>query len=401
MLFSSILMIFLSDIYLFDKNELSIVLNFYISKYEFINSFSFFIAFSMLITLTSFSMYKPDKLSIERYIDEKSIRFVMVALSILILFSGIFSSYLGLGHARLSDYETGAAVSNEGADYDIPRVISYSMTLMVPVSLYLLTNIIKTGFSRLNIFIAISLLPLFIENIISARRQTLAPIVLMFFLFFVYNTRIKRKFLIYIISLVIFIIIFGIQYQMRNYFLYDSLSTSGIYETFLEPQIGELTWVGSITYQVWCDFLTDKLSYTYGINYIVAILNSVPFFKIGNLFFSSFNSELFNLVNYYSPYGAFPVFGDLLLSLGVLGITAYSALIGIIIKKFEPILAYSINAKIHGFRFYYLFSLISFFIIGYRNSLSGLIGLIITFSILYWFVVYLVSSLMKFAKKYT
>jgi oligosaccharide repeat unit polymerase len=302
-------------------------------------------------------------------------QFDILALCIFIVLSGIIAFNVEAGYARLLDY-TGSV---EGGS----RIFSYGIVLIIPLFTYIFHFFYKKKLLS-GISLLICCLPLAYQIFLTGRRQSLAPIGLILYLFIFYR-EVKFKYLWSVILTVCAVIFMGFQFSLRELISGSTTSMSdSVLSGSLTPQFGEFGGVGSISF--WAVQLLTKADLTYGFHFLLAILNSIPFLKMGDIFFPSYTQELQAITKMLSPWGGFTMIAESYLAFGIFGILLLGVVLGVLLRFFHNIAIRSLYKESISYLDVYWISLIAIILLKYRSGISDAFFAFTTFTILFYFV---------------
>jgi hypothetical protein len=339
------------------------------------------LAVAVLVTLVSMSFSYVARLPRRRVtrtakLDPAASATDFVPLASALLVFGLISVGTNAGQIRLLDYE--------GLELRTIPVYGYGLLLLVVIGILLIWAAEQR---RVWALIALLLVaaPISYEAFISSKRQIFAPLILEFLLYFLYSPRIKKKLLWISGSAALMLGFFAVQFLARIELGAVDIGDTPI-ELLLLPQLGEFIGVGSTT--LYSLALVDSRRVAYGVNLALALLNSVPYAKLGTLFFPEQVSTFADFQKQLAPYGAFSTMAEAWWTFQWLGIVLLGVFLGLLLRAAHRQLriAFSTRVSLDSVSVYWLCLTASLFV-KYRSGIGDMIQTTVAFSLLYWALV--------------
>lgn len=299
-------------------------------------------------------------------------------LLFLFLLGGI-SFFTGAGKSRAAIYSADAS----GLDTtNVSAAIFYGRTLLVS-AVGLLVYYFENKKWKVFWLALISIIPLILELFASGRRQSFAPSAILLLMYFLYKRNYQYKRIAVISVVLITLVMMSIQFILRAEYYKASYGLTGFFSVF-KPIIGELVAIGSTSFYAFN--IIDYDSITNGLHIVANILNSIPYFKLGDYFVETFNIILWNKYEEVAPFGGFSMLADAFLSYYYFGYILFSICLaislkwfhGIFVKYFENGFLLTEGGLLH-------ISLISTILMQYRNGLSDCLKVSASLIFLYSF----------------
>jgi len=192
------------------------------------------------------------------------------------------------------------------------------------------------------------------------------------------------------------LVLFGFQFSLR-----ESITggTSEISESLtsgsISPQFGEFAGVGSITLYA-IEYINPEM-YTYGKHFIIIILNSIPYFKVGDILFPDYVKELQGIRKVIAPWGALTMAAESYLTCSTAGIMLLAIFLGLFLALFHRYFKEILSSMTFSVKDIYWLSFGAIFISKYRSGISDILSTFINFSLLYFFF-YQVSKVLRVRK---
>jgi hypothetical protein len=278
-------------------------------------------------------------------------RFNFLLFFLLVL--GIIAIYADAGDISRLDY-----IAESIKDVMEHRSLPYGGLLLVcAVGLLCYSFISKKWIYAIIILLVIT--PISYEIFIAGRRQVFTPSIILTLMLILYNRKLKyKKFIIALLGIFV-LIITALQYSFRG----------GIYD--LDPMF------------------IDINSISFGWHYLIAFLNSVPYFKLGDFIVDNFGlSQWAYDSDVITPMGGLSMIADSLLAFHIFGLFILGIFLSFVAHFFhEKFKRYSQNNGISSRSGLFFLSLGAMFIAHYRNGFSHAIKGLVSFSILYIFAI--------------
>jgi hypothetical protein len=245
----------------------------------------------------------------------------LIPLAIFVF--GVISVATGAGAARAQDYQSTSG--GFGTEYQHPAVF-YGRALYVVAITVMMVAIAKRRL-LLAALCGLALLPITLELFIAGRRQAFAPTGILLALVVLYASSMKRKMLLFLSVVTLFLSISTIQFIFRSDYYIEDAEWRG-WSLALLPTVGEFVAVGTTSVRAlsWSrNEGTDS-----GLHLLIGALNATPYFKLG-----SFLEEERLLkppsidFDWVAPRGALSMSADLLLSFGASAYLILGVLLGI------------------------------------------------------------------------
>lgn len=299
-------------------------------------------------------------------------RFNFLLFFLLVL--GIISIYTKSGDILRLDY-----IDESIKDVEAHPSLSYGGLLLVcAVGLLCYSFISKKRTYAIIILLVIA--PISYEIFTAGRRQVFTPAVLLAIMLILYNRKLKYKKFILALVGIFALIIFALQSSFRK----------GIYD--LDPmllllQFSELPLIHATSLVTFSIIDIDSISF--GWHYFIAFLNSVPYFKLGDFIVDNFGlSQWAYDSDVITPLGGLSMIADSLLAFHIFGLFILGIFLSFVAHFFhEKFKRYSQNNGISSISGLFFLSLGASFIAHYRNGFSHAIKGLVSFSILYIFVI--------------
>lgn len=286
---------------------------------------------------------------------------------------GAASVYAGAGATRLQDYLG-------GEERGLP-VFNYGLALMVVVLPLLIACWNKRLWWLCSVLL-VAIAPLCYEAFAGGRRQFFAPLVFLAIIYALYNPSVKRRLLWFTAAAVFIVVFFGWQYHLRV-----ELGGTGGEETVaaqaIFPQLGEFIAIGSTS--LYAVALIDGQNMTYGQHIGINLLNTVPYLKLGDIFFSVEGEQYRTLLQQLAPVGGLSALADAWLAFRWLGVALVGLTFGVLLRAAEHALrrVFSSGLPFHP-RDVFVICLIATEFVKYRSGVSDMLQAAINFSLLYW-----------------
>jgi hypothetical protein len=305
---------------------------------------------------------------------------VFYYLIFFVFVCGVISVNANAGSVRLLDYE--------GADLPTTPFFTYGNVLLATVMTVAVAFVAQRNWTGLSL-IAVGIAPLVHELVITSKRQYFAPSVLVIILSVLYSRQIKAKFSIILVLMGAAITFFGVQYYLRVAFMEgEDVSTQGLFDGTLVPQLGEFVAIGSTTLYAWGDYVLSGEPVTLGAHWTYHALNAVPYIRLGDILFPDYATDLFASYRAISPWGGLSILADSILGFGVAGLGAAAIVIGALIRYWHGLLhRYLANGIELSVRGVYVISMIATLCLKYRSGVGDIIQNVVQLTILYFFII--------------
>jgi oligosaccharide repeat unit polymerase len=309
--------------------------------------------------------------------DAESSIFQYSLLVVAVLAFGIGSVATDAGAIRFADYS--------GTERNTIPAFGYGTMLLVTIAPLLLAAATKRKWILVIVLMA-AMLPIAHEAFISSKRQYFAPFVAVFIFYVVYSNRIRHRSLALMLVLSALLSFFAAQFLLRE-------SVSGVEVdgdptlAIIIPQLGEFVAVGSTS--LYAMTFVQPETTTYGMNFLLTLLNSVPYIKFGDLLFPGEVSRLTYFAQVLAPFGGLSALAEAWWSFRFVGVVFFGALIGLILRLGERRLRDALGSGLSlNMRDIYWTCLIATLFVKYRSGLTDALQTAIYFSILYWLLVF-------------
>jgi hypothetical protein len=297
--------------------------------------------------------------------------FILLAMALLLF--GAISVATDAGQTRLLDYE--------GLEIRTIPVYGYATILLVVVGVLLIWAA-ERGRPWTMLVLLLTAAPIAYEAFVSSKRQIFAPVILVLGLYFLYSPRIRNKLLWLAAGVAFMVGLFALQFLARI-----ELGAVDIGDTPLEllllPQLGEFIAVGSTS--LYSLALVDSHRVTYGENLLLAILNSVPYMKLGTLLYPDKIADLVDFQKQIAPYGALSTLAEAWWTFQWFGVVIVGIAMGFMLRVAHWKLRHAFeNGVSVEPRTVYWICLIATIFVKYRSGISDMIQSTIAFTLLYW-----------------
>jgi hypothetical protein len=308
----------------------------------------------------------------------------LLIFPVVLLIFGLISMATGAGQARLEDYGWTGVQTTEYS-----RFFSYGGVLLV-IAAYLTVQHAAAKQIWIAIGVILCAAPLLVELFIGGRRQWFAPSFFLILLFLFYGNA-KYKFLLSLALALALSIVFAFQYGLRELAWLQAettIATEPWLYSILAPQAVEFVAIGATSFYAWHFFAYGAEQPTGGFQWIFQILNSVPFLKLGDVLYPSFNDRLHEIYGFLTPWGGLSAIADGVLAFGVWGLPLAGVLLALFCRFAHESVSSAFREGIPtNLQSVYTVSLIATLLTKYRSGFGDAIQVTISFSILYWAIV--------------
>jgi hypothetical protein len=308
----------------------------------------------------------------------------LLIVPVVLLVFGLISMATGAGQTRLEDYGWTGVQTTEYS-----RFFSYGGVLLV-IAAYLTVQhaVAKQVWIVMGVILCAA--PLLVELFIGGRRQWFAPSFFLVLLFLFYGNA-KYKFLLSLALALALSIVFAFQYGLRELAWLQAettIATEPWLYGILAPQAVEFVAIGATSFYAWHFFAYGAEQPTGGFQWIFQILNSVPFLKLGDMLYPSFNDRLQEIYGFLTPWGGLSAIADGVLAFGVWGLPLAALLLALFCRFAHESVSSAFRDGIPtNLQSVYTVSLIATLLTKYRSGFGDAIQAAIAFSILYWAIV--------------
>ena len=307
----------------------------FISNEQLENIDSYVIAIAGLQSLTylSFLLFHTENNFYQKSSQRQYSPFALILLFVFVC--GIVSSATQAGSVRLLDYL--------GEDRAVTPLFSYGVVLLIPITWYAIHFWKRRDFYKI-ITISIAVLPLCIEIFSTSRRQYFAPCLAAIFLTILYEKNVRGKWASAVLLLGGAAVLLGSQYLVREQFSVSATGINSLYESTVLPQLSEFAAIGNTSQVAWRMFVIESQPTTLGLHYFYYILNSIPYIKLGDIWYSDYRTYIFAIYRDMAPWGGLSMVADSLFSFGISGIVFLGVLFGFSTARAHRMLVASIGS---------------------------------------------------------
>lgn len=347
----------------------------YVTESVLINYRLVLIGFFLFMAIIYFLMDKYDKCPSSPIIIKSTVSDFNFLFFGVILF-GIIAVATNAGSVRQLDY-----LSNIYRDTKENPALPYGQHLLVCAVGLLWYSILNRRWWYA-LIIALSIAPITFELFIAGRRQVFMPSVLLVLMLVLYNNTIKNKRRVVIVLSLAISAFTAYQFSNRT----GSIEFDPIQIIFQFSELLLIHATSLVSFSV-----VDVNSISFGQIYVVDLLNSFPYFRLGDFILNAFGKKPWSYDSEtVTPMGGLSMIADSILAFHVFGpfILAFfmAAIAHFYHRRFRIYTQYSSFANFNAML---ILPIGVIFVMNYRNGFSHLIKGVVSFCLIYIFFTYL------------